>query len=146
MLARSEAMKQYNNLIAGNDPSDTDLKQIISDVLVRNAVLEHDAGIARSAASRAKKRAKALATALASKNVSFADTNRGDARGDALPGKGFGVSARNNAIRDFVNSLRKRWPGNLTKKLTAVEGLAKRFDVDPRAANTSRYTLDGRGS
>ena len=145
MLARSEAMKQYNNLIAGNDPSDTDLKQIISDVLVRNAVLEHDAGIARSAASRAKKRAKTLATALASKNVSFAESyNRGDARGDALPGKGFGQSARNNAIRDFVDSLRQRWPGNLTKQLTVVTGLARRFDVDLRAADTSRYTLDGR--
>ena len=143
LLARSKAMNQYNELISGDDPTAADLKQIIADVLVRNAVLEHDAGIARSRASRARKKAKTLALALASKNASVSDYNRGDARGGALSGKGFGESARHNAIRDFVNSLRQRWPGNLTKQLTVVKGLAKRFDVG-LAPNTSRYMLDGR--
>ena len=88
LLARSKAMNQYNELISGDDPTAADLKQIIADVLVRNAVLEHDAGIARSRASRARKKAKTLALALASKNASVSDYNRGDARGDALSGKG----------------------------------------------------------
>ena len=82
MLARSKAMKQYNELIAGNDPTAADLKRMISDVLVSNALLEQEAGSARRSASRAKKKAKTLATALVSKRINLAAYHRRD--GDDL--------------------------------------------------------------
>ena len=124
MLAKAGAVQQHNALFANHDDATVkELKQIVSDVLVRNAELEFEAKSAHRAATRARKKARKLAVNVASKDDEMARDSWGAAAVEGLVGKGFCNTGRKDTIKRYVDSLQNHFPGNLTKQLTIVKGL-----------------------